>query len=287
MKSKAFLYCLCLITFAFELKAQGQKNVNVMTYNIRLDLPSDSLNAWPYRKDKLASQVLFHQVHILGVQEALPHQLKDLQQSLQKYKYVGRGRDDNKEWSEHSAIFYDTTRMSMLSNETFWLSENPSAVGIKGWDAALPRIVTYACFKDKRSKKKFYVFNTHFDHKGSQARSESAKLLLAKVAAIAGDAPCIVMGDFNAKPSEAPIKILTNESDVAHLTDSKTLTVHYGPTGTFNGFGPKEESDQPIDFIFIKNKVKVVQHATLSQTWQGRYASDHFAVFARVYIGKK
>jgi endonuclease/exonuclease/phosphatase family metal-dependent hydrolase len=285
MNYKAILYCLILVSVVTSV--QAQKSVNVMTYNIRLDLASDSLNAWPYRKVKLASQILFHQAHILGVQEALPHQLQDMLQSLRKYKYVGRGRDDNKEWSEHSAIFYDTTRMSMLSNETFWLSENPNAVGIKGWDAALPRIVTYACFKDKRSKKKFYVFNTHFDHKGSQARSESAKLLLTKVAAIAGDAPCIIMGDFNAKPADDPIKILTNESDAAHLTDSKMLTTHYGPTGTFNGFGPKEQSDDPIDYIFIKNKVKVVQHATLSQTWRGRFASDHFAVCARVYIGKK
>ena len=84
-----------------EAKSQ---NLNVMTFNIRYNTMSDSVNAWPYRKDKVASQVLFHKAHILGVQEALHDQMMDLQERLPKYKYAGLGRDDGKEKGEYSAI---------------------------------------------------------------------------------------------------------------------------------------------------------------------------------------
>jgi endonuclease/exonuclease/phosphatase family metal-dependent hydrolase len=110
--------------------------------------------------------------------------------------------------------------------------------------------------------------------------------VLNKVQEIAGSAACILTGDFNAKPDDEPVKILTEKSNPLHVTDSKELssTPHYGPTGTFNGFRPFERDDQPIDYIFIKQGFKVSQHATLSQTWKGRFSSDHFPVFARVEI---
>ncbi|MFN2440612.1 MAG: hypothetical protein ABR503_15510, partial [Chitinophagaceae bacterium] len=69
-----------------------------------------------------------------------------------------------------------------------------------------------------------------------------------------------------------------------HLINAKdvSITPHYGPTGTFNAFKSKERDDQPIDYIFLKGKWKVKKHATISQTWGGRFASDHFAVLATV-----
>ncbi len=164
-----------------SIVVKAQQPLNVMTFNIRLNVASDSLNAWPYRKDIAASQVNFFDVHILGVQEALYDQMQDLQQRLIKYKHAGVGREDGKTKGEFSAIFYDTTRLKCLKDATFWLSQTPETVGSKGWDAALPRIVTWCFFEDKITHKTFYAFNTHFDHMGKQARAESGKLLLQKV----------------------------------------------------------------------------------------------------------
>lgn len=84
-------FFLCTAT-----EIQAQASLNIMTFNIRLNLVSDSLDAWPYRKDLVASEVLFHNVDILGVQEALYDQMKDLQQRLPHFKYLGVGRDDGK-----------------------------------------------------------------------------------------------------------------------------------------------------------------------------------------------
>lgn len=264
----------------------AQSTVRVMTFNIRLNTASDSLNAWPYRKDNVASQILFHKIELLGVQEALHNQMTDLQQRLPQFKYVGGGRDDGKTKGEYSAIFYDTTKLQLLSNDMFWLSETTNVAGSKGWDAAITRIVTWAKFKDKRSKKIFFAFNTHFDHMGKIARRESAKLVLQKVKEIAGSTPAVITGDFNAEPTDEPIQVIVDKNDPLRLTDSKELsqTPHYGPTGTFTGFQNKERNDQPIDYIFLKGNWKVLTHATISQTWGGRFASDHFAVMTELLL---
>jgi len=271
------------LLFTASLFAQ---DLNVMTFNIRYNTMADSLDAWPYRKDKVASQVLFHETHILGVQEALHNQIVDLQQRLPQFKYAGVGRDDGKEKGEYSAIFYDSTRLQAIQSSTFWLSETPGVAGSKGWDADITRIVTWVKFRDKKSKKVFFAFNTHFDHIGKIARRESAKILLQKVKEIAGNEPAFITGDFNAVPADEPIQIIRDNSNPLHFDDSKELSrkPHYGPTGTFNGFKNKERNDQPIDYIFLKGTWQVLKHATISQTWEGHFASDHFSVLATLAL---
>lgn len=277
------LYALLFMFFSFSLAAQ---DLNVMSFNIRYNTPADSLNAWPYRKDRVASQILFHGAHIIGVQEALHDQMMELQERLPQYKFAGVGRDDGQEKGEYSAIFYDTTRLQALQTKTFWLSETPAVPGSKSWDADITRIVTWVKFRDRKTKKTFFAFNTHFDHIGKIARRESAKLLLQKVKEIAGNVPAVITGDFNSEPADEPVQVMKDKSNPLYFTDSKeiSLTPHYGPAGTFNGFKSKERNDQPIDYIFLKGKWKVLKHATLSQTWEGRFASDHFAVLARISL---
>ena len=278
---KAIIFCLAMV-FSLQLSAQ---DLHVMTFNIRYNNPGDSLDAWPNRKDKVASQILYYETHLLGVQEALHGQMLDLQQSLPRFKSIGVGRDGG-EKGEYSAIFYDTSRLQALQSQTFWLSQTPDVVASKSWDASLTRIVTRLKFRDKKTKKLFFAFNTHFDHIGQEARRESAKLLLQKVKEIAGNTPALVTGDFNAEPKDEPIRVIVDTSNPLHLKDAKelSLTPHYGPTGTFTGFKNKERSDFPIDYIFLKGNWKVLKHATLSETWRGRFASDHFAVLATLRL---
>jgi endonuclease/exonuclease/phosphatase family metal-dependent hydrolase len=278
MKSFLFFFCcyFAVLTFSF-----GQKTLNVMSFNIRYSTLRDSANAWLYRKDKAASQIQFHEAQIVGLQEALHEQVMDLKARLPKFAHLGVARDDGKTKGEYSCILYDSTRLKTLESATFWLSETPDVPGSKSWDAAITRIVTWAKFKDLKSKKTFYVFNTHFDHIGKVARRESAKMLLAAVQRIAGNEVAIITGDFNATPQDEPIQVLMNSPN--HFLDSKALSQspHYGPTGTFNGFGLKETSNEPIDYIFVNRPVAVLQHATLSQTWGGLFSSDHFPVLVR------
>lgn len=262
------------------------QELRVMTFNIRLNTSADSLNAWPHRTAHVVSQIRFHEVELLGVQEAKPDQMADLRRLLPGYKSLGGGRDDGKDKGEYSAIFYDTARLTSIASGMFWLSQTPQVPGSLGWDAQITRIVTWSRFRDKKTRRIFYAFNTHFDHIGKVARRESASLLLKKIDSIAGKDPVVVTGDFNARPSDEPIQVILDQANPLKLTDTKGLsaTGHYGPTGTFNGFQSKETDELPIDYIFIRGRWKVNSHATISQTWQGRFASDHFAVFATLLL---
>ncbi len=261
----------------------SQGKINVMTFNIRYDNPKDADDQWKFRKENLASMLPFYDIEICGMQEVLYAQAEDLKTLLPEFSYVGKGRTDGKKEGEFSPIFYDASKITVLESETFWLSPTPK-VPAKAWDAMLPRIVTWAKMKYKDTKKgnkPFYFFNTHFDHLGVQARAESAKLLLKKVKEIAGNNVAIITGDFNATPLEEPIQILKDQ-----LIDARRLSKspHFGPeNSTFNGFDTKEVDGRLIDFIFTNSyKIKVLKHATLSNTWGGHFASDHHAVMARI-----
>ena len=91
---KKIIFVLMSLPIFSSLSSQ---ELNVMTFNIRYNNPGDSLNAWPYRKDKVASEILFHNIHVLGVQEALHLQIQELEQRLSGFRYIGTGRDDGKE----------------------------------------------------------------------------------------------------------------------------------------------------------------------------------------------
>jgi endonuclease/exonuclease/phosphatase family metal-dependent hydrolase len=266
-----------IITLATPSKAQraGMPTMNVMSFNIRYDNPGDGDNRWEKRSNLVAQIIQLHGISLCGLQEALANQIEDLKGLMPGWAAVGVGRDDGKSGGEFSPIFYDTFRLELLQHHTFWLSTSPERPST-GWDAALPRIVTWAKFRHKISADTFFVFNTHFDHIGREARRESAKLIARKVEEISGIYPALIMGDINATPEEEPVQFL-----MRHFQDCKTLskTPHFGPESTFNGFGPAEQENMRIDYIFLKGKaMQVLRHATLSHTWAGRFASDHHAV---------
>ena len=269
-------YTLLFLIMLLNLTSCKSQSFSVMTYNIRLDIASDDENAWPNRKDFLSSQVLFYGPDVLGVQEALPNQMKDLKERLPNYNHIGIGRDGANQ-GEYSAIFYNKNKLKVEKEQTFWLSKTPDVVS-KDWDAALPRICTYGLFEDLKSNTKFWVFNTHLDHVGEQARLNGIKLIQQKIAEENDkNYPVFLMGDFNVEPNSLLIKRLSenmlNTESLADLT--------FGPNGTFNGFRFNESVTRKIDYIFMSksNNIKINKQAVLSDNNNLKYPSDHFPVY--------
>ena len=259
------------------------EHLRVMSFNIRYDNPDDGINQWTNRKDWVASLVRFHQTDLLGVQEALIGQMNDLQTRLPAFAWVGVGREDGREEGEFSAIFYRKSRLNLMESGNFWLSENPDSAGSLGWDAACVRIVTWARFRDGVSGKKFLYLNTHFDHRGPIAREQSARLLVEKARALAANDPVIITGDFNAGESSVVYRTITSEENSPHLNDAYYVSAipSHGPNDTFNGFGRDDRPDR-IDFIFISDDIDVHRHGILSESYGGRYPSDHMPVLAEL-----
>ena len=272
--------------FAVGAVAQrADRTIRVMSFNIRYDEPKDGVNAWPNRKQKVADVIRFHKADLVGVQEALLRQLRDLETLLPDIAWCGVGRTDGKESGEYSAILYKKSRFQLQECKTFWLSETPDKPGSMGWDAAYPRVVTWAKFRDRLAKKTFFHFNTHFDHRGEKARAESSKLILTKIGEIAGSSPFVLTGDLNVVEDSDGYRTLKNGNSITRLADARYASTHghFGGDSTFNDW--KElQPGRKIDYVFVREGIRVNEHAALADRWNGLWASDHIPVLAEIEI---
>ncbi|MBS1496570.1 MAG: endonuclease/exonuclease/phosphatase family protein [Bacteroidetes bacterium] len=275
------IFVVFIFVFALN-KLSSAQQLKVMTYNMRLALASDKEDDWEHRKEMFAGMIGFYDPDFFGVQEALPQQVNYLETNLNKYKHIGIGRDGvNK--GEASAIFYLASKFQLLQSNTFWLSETPGAIS-KGWDASYIRICTYGLFKDKKSGKKFWVFNTHLDNDGKVARAKGLELILKRMDSLnTSNLPVILTGDFNTAPNTDVITNLkTKMNDTKDICTSKP----FGPAGTFNGFKYCEPVQDKIDYIFVSKipAITVSKFAVLNNSINMHYPSDHFPVYAVIKI---
>jgi endonuclease/exonuclease/phosphatase family metal-dependent hydrolase len=274
---------LSAVVFLTILSASTAQNINVATYNLRYDNPHDSLDLWKNRYTKVADLIRFYNFDIFGTQEGLKHQLEDLKKVLPAYDYIGVGRTDGKDAGEFAAIYYKTSQFKLEQQGTFWLAPTTDKPNI-GWDAALPRVCTWGRFTEKSSKLRFYIFNVHFDHRGIEARKESARLILEKIKEIAGKNPVILTGDFNVDENNESYLLLKNSVMLRDAYDIAAVKLAH--TGTFNGFNVNSKSTGRIDHIFLSAGFEVQRYGILTNTYNGRYPSDHFPVVAKIKYKK-
>lgn len=274
-----------ILVFFISFSALFAADITIMSYNIRCLSEKDNKegNGWEVRSHWLSSLIDYHNPDIFGVQEAFPNQLDDISKNLKKYKWIGVGREDGKNEGEHMAIFYDNNLFEVVEWSTFWLSETPDIPGYKGWDADCRRTVTWAKMKEIDDNNYFYIFNTHFDHKGKKARKQSAKLIIKKINEIAGNNNIILTGDFNCTESDPPYEILTHNGLKDAFYYSKKP--HYGPEGTSSGFFTCSEKPlNRIDFIFFKGDIEILQHVIINDSKDGRFPSDHLPVLIKARV---
>lgn len=267
------------LLFTHMLTAQP---IKVMTYNIRYDNPGDGLNAWPKRINKVVSLIQKYDPEIIGVQEALHHQLQELIRVLPEYSFVGVGRDDGATKGEYSAILYKHSRFGLLSNHTFWLSETVDVPASKSWDAAITRVATWARFFDKDAKTDFFFLNTHFDHIGKQARMNSSILIKSRLFELSQGRPILVSGDFNCPPEEEAYQELIRETEPTLFDANRGR-----PTGTYCGFEVGVIACTPIDYIFHSSEWQVNRFHIIADNDGKYYPSDHLPVLTEVELTPK
>jgi endonuclease/exonuclease/phosphatase family metal-dependent hydrolase len=270
-----FFSLLMLVTVA------SAQQVKVMTYNIRLDTPVDSINQWPKRTQKVFDLIKKYDPDILGVQEAIHHQLMDLVKNLPQYDYVGVGRDDGKTKGEYSAILYKKEKFTVLQQGTFWLSETPEVPGSKSWDAAITRVASWAKLRDKKTKKDFLSINTHFDHIGKEARRNSADLLKKKANELGKNLPVIITGDFNCTRSDPPYSTIMHPEGIS-LIDPAPVE----PAGTFCGFKVNGIECRAIDYLFCTDHWKASDYKVITDNDGKYYPSDHLPVMTTFTLKK-
>lgn len=282
MIKKTLLLSLLLIIIAgsFNVIAQKDKSINVATFNLRFNTPHDGENAWPHRKEFVKSLIAYHEFDIMGTQELLHSQITELLE-MDDWAYTGGGRDDGLTGGEHSAIFYRKYRFKLLDYGDFWFSETPETPS-KGWDATCcNRICSWAKFRDKSTKKEFFVFNAHFDHQGVEARRQSGLLAIEKIREITSGLPVIFCGDLNSTPDTEQVKHISNNLNDSYLISN---IKPYGPVGTYSGFKLDAPLAERIDYVFVSSHFEVKKYAALTDFLDHRFPSDHLPVVVKVVL---
>lgn len=297
MKELRKLLVIFLISLPWlhqQTVSQSGDTLRLATYNVRVDTSSDTGNRdWGKRKAHVADIIKnLYQFDIFGVQELTSSaQLNDLMAYLSDtYNVFSKGIGNTAGTSgTRNAIIYKKSRLTLLTSGSFFLSETPDVAGI-GWDAKLNRICVWAKMLDNVTNKQFYFFNAHFDHVGAEARRQSAKLIISKIAEINGtdNLPVFFVGDLNSQPDKIPISNIINGG----LIDSRTLPLKkniFGPVGTTNGWN-KDPSvlTNRIDYVFVNDKVDIHEyHCITKKYYSDAYPSDHLPVMVKAILTNK
>jgi endonuclease/exonuclease/phosphatase family metal-dependent hydrolase len=255
-------------------------SLSVMSYNVRF-ASTYPPNAWPDRRPLMQECLRATAPDIIGTQEGGFGQLNDLSDDLPEYRWLGLGRDGGS-CGEFTAIFYRTARIEALEFNCFWLSDTPDVAGSTTWGNTDKRMVTWARFRDRVTKKEFYVFNTYLDNRLQEAREKSARLIRDRVQALKTNLPVFLTGDFNAVAGQNPVYHILTEGG-QHFSDSWTAAAKRTGEGlgTVNGFKEVPKNNLRIDWVLFQGPAKPLTGEIVTFAKDGRFPSDHLPVMAR------
>lgn len=254
--------------------------VRVGTFNVRWDAPEDEYR-WEQRRARSVPLLHDWAPDLLGLQEPLHSQLKQIAEALPWYTVVGVGREDGKQAGEFCPILYRTSRFDLKEGGTFWLSDTPSLPGSADWGNRIPRICTWAHLRDRETEREFSLYNVHLDHESQAAREKSVQFLVDTLRQRTQGGPVIVTGDFNAEPGNAAIRRLQagdSPAPVSALEIARPM-----PSGTFHGFTGQAQGG-PIDYVFLSPEWHVLEASILTGDGTLPFPSDHFPVAATLQM---
>ncbi len=279
---KKFLIVFTLFTLQSFLSAF---EIDAVAFNIRFDNPKDGENAWPNRKEMVGKWIESESPDVIGLQEALRHQINDIKKVATAYSEYGVGRDDGKSRGEHCTILYLKKRFTLDKKDcgTFWFSETPEKIASKSWGNEIPRICTWARLIHKKTGKGFYLYNVHYDHQSQSSRIGASNLIIERISnRKQSNEPIILMGDFNAAEKNPAITVFKEEP--LKLVDTfRVVKPDEKMVKTFHGFRGGSFMGGKIDHVFILPKTAKVRSAEIVRfNKDKRYLSDHYPVRAKL-----
>ncbi len=250
----------------------------IATYNVRVPCDPAPYD-WASRKPRMKWLIKKNNFHLFGLQEAVKEQIDDILEGT-SYQYIGGGRDDFKDAGEHSCIVYDSERLELIEGGTFGLSEFPDVPGTRSWGTCCPRIASWGKFRDKINNVEFCCYNTHLDHVSELARVKGIRMVVEHAKKNANGLPMLLIGDFNAIPNSETYHVAAEL-----LRDARSIseTEHEGPNRTFQNYGMTTK-DEPIDYIFVSQEIRVLAHRADDRKPGGEFASDHYPLVAEIII---
>jgi endonuclease/exonuclease/phosphatase family metal-dependent hydrolase len=269
-------------TTAAAQGAPSRDTLSIMTFNIRY-AHTQPPDLWPDRLPVVVDMIKRRRPDILGTQEGLYPQLRDLDRELPEYGWIGLGREGGSR-GEFMAVFYRRDRVEPLEYDHYWLSDTPGVPGSRSWGNSIPRMVTWVRFRERASGREFLYVNTHFDHESQPSRERAAALIVERLTGTPAGLPIILGGDFNVPAGGNPVySVLTGAGG---FTDSWRITGRADTLGTFHGFKgvPAARGTGRIDWILTRGPVSALSSEIITDARNGQLPSDHFPVIARLRL---
>lgn len=266
--------CALLALLCFGERVYAQKTVDVVSFNIRYGTPGDGENKWKSRRDRVFNIFKKYREGIIATQEALPLQIDEILEAVPQLGVVYRSRTEKNGDGESNAIFYNKKEWSLVSHETFWLSNTPAKPASKSWGNTLPRISTLVIFKNNTSGKRLRIMNTHLDRQSNNSRVRSIELILRNLMTESEQMPTILLGDFNARV-EDDIIVRVKE----FFKDTYSGSELEGCT--FHGWNGGRHCSR-IDYIFYDESEDLSFTSFKIDRWKSKqlYPSDHYPLVA-------
>ncbi|CAM5272719.1 endonuclease/exonuclease/phosphatase family protein [Streptomyces abikoensis] len=261
---------------------ESRRGLRVMTFNLRYASESGP-HPWSRRRPVMRRLLRHERPHVLGTQEGLHRQLRDIADDLgPRYAWIGLGRHGGSH-DEFGAVFYDSLRLAPEEYDHFWLSATPSVIGSATWGNTVVRMASWIRFTDRHTGAGLYLLNTHLDHLHQQARERSAELIAERLRALDPALPRIVTGDFNVPAHGNPVYDALLGG--AALADTWDTAAERGPQyATFHGYRPLVPDGDRIDWILASPSVRTLRARINTYALDGRFPSDHLPVQALVEL---
>lgn len=289
LHSRHVSLALLAIVAILPISATGESlDFTVMTFNLK-NGASRGENAWEVRRPIVKNLIQEEKPDLIGTQEGFFFQIKDMDEDLPEYEWIGLGRAGGSK-DEFMAVFYKRNRFEVMAFDHFWLSDTPEVIGSRTWGHNNRRMVTWVRFRERESGREFYHWNTHFDHRVAEARRKSAALIMERLQLLEPKAPVIVTGDFNAsQDSDVHAAMVSTEYPQVTVRDAWELAEnHIGDqVGTFNGWRGPNDSDRRIDWILVSPEFTCDSAEVVTYAEDGQYPSDHFPVVGNFTLTTK
>ena len=275
-----------------QIEKKPANALRVMTYNIRRDgKEKEDDRKWVKRLPLVTAILEEVEPDIMGLQEAKQNQIDDLVKG-NTYAAFGEGRGTS--WwgmaeDEHCPLFYNKNKFTLLDSGTFQINTNNPIMSLFGTPGLglLPRICTFGKFENNQTGQKFYVYNTHLDHKFAGARLSGLRVIKQQIDERSKDGvPVIITGDFNTtlKSSDDADDGIDLKEVLPGYTAAKSMAQKtFGPTATRTGW--TDDELKVIDHILISDSADatVAQYGVIQS--DKPYPSDHRPVMADIVLG--
>lgn len=273
------------LAFTASVHAQAAEPISlrVVTFNLRF-ASTNQPNAWSVRRPVMRTCIEEMAPDIMGTQEGVYPQLKDIAADLPDYDWVGLGRDGGSH-GEFMAVFYRKARLEPIEFDHFWLSDTPNLIASTNWGNTNRRMTTWVRFREQAQGREFYVFNTHLDHALLTAREKGARLIRQKVQEVnTNNLPVLLLGDFNAEPGKEETYGLFLEGDFFKDTWQSARARRNDDLDTFHNFKGARKGTFRIDWILARGPWECDMHEVVVFSRDGQFPSDHHPVLARLRL---